>query len=207
MQANEKKSQLYCADKNVDIVFENGVNYALFDNQKCIFSLWGLHQKQNLSLVIKAVDILKNLGFKISFNNFKISLETVFLPARFQYFREKNLILDGSHNVDAAKKLRENLDFYFPGIPRKWIYGTLSTKEYDKIVNILFQPDDQVFLCKFKNSLSVDVNKIKEKINHVDNIKIKNYSKTANTLKTFSKNRLMIITGSFYMIGELFNPY
>lgn len=196
-------SELFIADKIVDIKFENGENYAVTDGVNYRFSLWGLHQKQNLSLVFKVVEILQKSGVNILKKSIEQALMKVFLPARFQYIKEKNMILDGSHNADAAKILRENLDFYFPDVKRKWIYGTLSTKEYDKVVNTLFRAGDKVFLYKFNHDLSVSEDEICKKIIHLDEIKIENFSKTANTLNFSSKNYLIIVTGSFYMIGDL----
>lgn len=203
--ANEKNSQLFFVDKNVRIKFENDINYAVFDDKCYEFALWGLHQKQNLSLVLSLINYLKDKGVKISENNIKSALKTVFIPARFQYNKKYNLIIDGSHNVDAAKILRRNLDFYFPNLKRFWMYGTLSTKEYDKVVNILFREGDTVCPVKFSHSLSVETDLIVDKINHRHKIHFEKYTKTANTLNFFLQGRLNIVTGSFYMIGELAN--
>lgn len=199
--AGDKKSELYLADKKIDIEFKNGTNYAVFDGEKHEFGLWGLHQKQNLSLVIKTVEILKNKGFKIKNEDIFSALKTATIPARFQYFKDKNMIVDGSHNEDAAKILRKNLDFYFPNIPRVWIYGSISTKEYDKVVKILFSENDLVYVCKFNHKLSVEEDEIIKNI--APSVKIAKFDKNANTLTFSNKNNLMIVTGSFYMIGEI----
>ncbi|MGN0014368.1 MAG: bifunctional folylpolyglutamate synthase/dihydrofolate synthase [Candidatus Gastranaerophilaceae bacterium] len=200
---DKMSAKLFTADKKIDIKFENGENYALIDGVSYQFALWGLHQKQNLSLVCKVVEILQCLGVNIQKKSFEQALRKVFLPARFQYIKEKNMILDGSHNADAANVLRRNLDFYFPDIKRIWIYGTLSTKEYDKVVNTLFRAGDKVFLYKFNHNLSVSEDEICKKIIHSDEIKIEYFSKTANTLNFSPRNYLIIVTGSFYMIGDL----
>ena len=114
-----------------------------------------------------------------------------------------NRIVDGSHNADAAVMLRKNLDFYFPNSHRTWIYGCLSTKEYDKVVNTLFREGDEVFLNQFDNPNSVSAEKIFEKINPEYKIKFQKFDKTANMLNFSCEKNLMIITGSFYMISEL----
>lgn len=202
--AENKNAPLYFADKKVDVKYKNCINYAVIDRQEYPFTLWGLHQKQNLSLVLKIIEILQESGFVINSADFAKALTTVSLPARFQYFPDKNRIVDGSHNADAAKILRENLDFYFPDKKRIFIYGSLSTKEYDKVVNILFQPGDEIFLYKFRHNLAVSEKDIFNKIINSDEKIIKIFSKTANTLNFFSKKHLMIITGSFYMIEDLF---
>ena len=99
--------------------------------------------------------------------------------------------------------LRKNLDFYFPNEHRVWIYGCLSTKEYDKVVNTLFRAGDDVFLNQFGNKLSVSAEEIYEKIDESLNIKFQKFYKTANILNYSNGKNLTIITGSFYMISEL----
>lgn len=201
--ASERNARLLFADKNVEISFENGVNYAIFDGEKFEFALWGFHQKQNLSLVLKIVDFIRSCSFEITNENIKSALKKAFIPARFQYDKTLNRIVDGSHNADAAFMLRKNLDFYFPDKKRVWIYGTLSTKEYEKVVNILFREGDTVYLVDFDNKLSVPSEEILSKIHKKNDIFIKIFSKTANTLNFSSNESLTIVTGSFYMIGEL----
>jgi len=201
--ASERNARLLSADKNVEISFENGVNYAIFDGEKFEFSLWGFHQKQNLSLVLKIVEFIKSCGFEITKENIKSALKKAFIPARFQYDKNLNRIVDGSHNADAALMLRKNLDFYFPDKKRIWIYGTLSTKEYEKVVNTLFREGDTVYLAEFDNKLAVPAEEILSKIHKKKEVFVKKYSKTANTLNFLSNESLIIITGSFYMIGEL----
>ena len=203
--ALDKNSRLIVTNKKIDITFENNINYAIFDNEKFEFSLWGLHQKQNLSLALSIIEYLQSLNYEINLSNIKKALKNVFIPARFQYDEKNNRILDGAHNVDAAKILKKNLEFYFPNQKKIWIYGTISTKEYDKIVNILFENGDTVFLLNnFDNSLTVSPENIISKFND-KNIKFEIFNKTANTLNFFQKDSLIIITGSFYMIGDLFS--
>lgn len=201
--ACEKQSEVVLADKKVDILFENGINYAVFDGEKHEFSLWGLHQSQNLSLVLKIAEILTKKGLNITEKSINTALKTVFIPARFQYYKKFNLIVDGSHNEDAALMLRRNLDFYFPKEHRVWIFGCLSTKEYEKVVNTLFRRGDEVFLNHFDNALSVPTQKIYDKINKNFEILYKEFSKTENIFNYFHKKNLTIVTGSFYMMSDL----
>ncbi len=201
--ANDKNSRVIFADKKIDILFENCVNYVIFDGEKHEFSLWGIHQKQNLSLVLKIVEELIKKDINISHKSIDKALKSVFIPARFQFKKGADLIVDGAHNADGALLLRKNLDFYFPNRHRKWIYGCLSTKEYDKVVKTLFRSGDEVFLYHFDNVLSVTEEEIYGKIPSYLNIRYKKFEKTANILKKSNSENLIIITGSFYMISDL----
>ena len=74
-------------------------------------SLKGLHQAANLALALTAIDyvfpdITKEVILK--------ALPKVKNPFRFEYFEDKNLIVDASHNPNGITALRENLDYYFP---------------------------------------------------------------------------------------------
>lgn len=198
-----KNASLYTPQIQVNTVFEDGMNYAVIDNKKYEFALLGLYQKQNLELVLGAVESLRKLGLKISEEAIYSGLKTVFWPARMQYIREKNLIIDGAHNVDAAMQLKASLDCYFSGIPRVWIYGSLNTKEYPEIVKTLFNEGDKVFFIEFNNKNSIKI----QDIERCTNIKVeilKNIPESENILNNYQSNWIKIVSGSFYLIGEIF---
>lgn len=201
-QAETLNAVIFEPKTEVSIVFKDGINFAIFNNQKYEFSLMGLWQKDNLELVLEAVNLLKSLyRFNISENIIEKALKNVVWDARLQYIKDKNIIIDGAHNADAAMKLRKSLDFYFPDKKRRWIYGSLNTKEYQKIVKILFREQDEIYFFQFNNKNAISYNEINScsdfKINSV------NICKAENMLNKYNENYVTIIAGSFYMIGEM----
>ena len=50
-------------------------------------------------------------------------------PARFQYFPEEALLLDGAHNPECAMILAKALDEFFPGEKFDFIYGNFADKD------------------------------------------------------------------------------
>lgn len=201
--AKSQSAKINTPKNKIKLLFENGVNYALINCKKYEFSLLGLWQKDNLELVIEAVELLKNKGYIISDDSVKKGLKTVFWPARMQFLKEKNILIDGAHNIDGAKHLLKSLEYYFPDKKRVWIYGSLNTKEYPKIASLLFKSGDEVLFYEFSNKNSVRFEDIKKYIKN--EIKVKNISKAENILNYYNKDCLTIISGSFYMIGEIFN--
>jgi dihydrofolate synthase/folylpolyglutamate synthase len=102
-------------------------------------SLKGLHQIENLALVMTAINYL----FKdIDENTIKEGLKKVKNPCRFEYFEDKNLIIDASHNPNGIKALKENLDYYYPNQKRRFVFGCLKNKDYPKMMEILFEEAD-----------------------------------------------------------------
>ena len=154
-------------------------------------ALKGLHQIENLSLVLTAISYLfKN----IDENTIKNGLVKVKNPCRFEYFPEKNLIVDASHNPNGIKALRENLDYYYPKSQRRFIFGCLKNKDYKRMMEILFRENDEIYLNEFNYPNACSYNELAEAC------PIKSCKYTG---QEFSTDKLNVICGSFYMISEL----
>ena len=195
--AEEKKAKLIVVANYVEMNFKDGVNYAVIQDKKYEFPLLGLYQKSNLSLVMKALEY-----FKVSQKALEEGLKTAHWSARLEYIKQKNLIIDGAHNPDGANELKKSLDYYFRGQKRTFIYSTLNTKDYEKIAEILFNPDDTVYFYEFNNKNAVSYDEFTKKVNFIKNIKMFNPENLNNILNC---NGLKIVTGSLYMIGSFYN--
>lgn len=195
--AEEKKAKLIVATNYVNMNYENGNNYVSIEDKKCEFPLLGLYQKANLSIVLQAVEFLK-----IKTEAVIEGLKTAKWPARLEFIKDKNLLIDGAHNPDAAKELRKSLDYYFNNQKRIFLYSTLNTKDYKEIAKILFNKDDEIYYYEFKNKNAISFEEYKNNTPQLRNIKQFN----KDQLKEFLlKPELKVVTGSLYMIGELYN--
>ena len=188
--ANKLNSQIIYPKSKIKIEFKNKTNFAQINNQKFEFSLLGLYQKENLKLVLEACEILKTKDFNITEKNMIIALKNVKWECRFEWHKEKNIIIDGAHNPAGTKKLRESLDFYFPNQKITWIYGSLKTKDYIKNMKNLFREHDQIYLYQFEEKC-LNFKEFKTYYPHGQEFKsIENIS---------NKNTLIVIAGSLYM--------
>ncbi len=82
--------------------------------------LLGRHQQENAATAIAALEVLIDRGWLIVPNALRRGLREVVWEGRFQIVRrEPLLILDGAHNPEAARRLREGLESHFgtPGEP------------------------------------------------------------------------------------------
>ena len=163
-------------------------------------SLKGVHQQENLSLALAAIRLLfKN----IDDNTIIKGLMRVNHICRFQYIKDKNLVVDGCHNPNGIKVLNENLNMYFPDMKKRFIFGCLKTKDFRKMVDLLFDfnqyednpPEIYFYHFNSENSCPVDV---------LQDICIY-YSKELKSIEQieFSDDVLTVICGSFYMLNEL----
>lgn len=156
-------------------------------------SLKGLHQIENLALVLTAINYLfKNIDTE----TIKRGLSKVKNPCRFEYIQEKNLIIDASHNPNGIQALKNNLDYYYPNQKRRFVFGCLRTKDYKKMTQILFEEGDEVYLNSFDYKDACTF----EELSAVCPVDSKPYNGQALT-----PDKLNIICGSFYMIASLSN--
>lgn len=199
--SKEKNAKLIIAKDNINTTFENEINYVVYNEKKYEFPLLGLYQRQNLSLIFKTIE---ELPCKISEEGLREGLKTVKWNARLQYIKDKNLIIDGAHNPAAAAELKKSLDYYFKNQKRIFIYSTINTKDYVSIAKVLFNPEDEIYYLNFNYKTAVPFEEYKKKVNFLSNIKQINKENIPSVLE---KNGLKILTGSFYMIGEILSDY
>lgn len=197
--ANEKNAKLETPSAEIDFIFENNVNYAIINNKKYEFPLMGLYQKENLALAIKAIEIINK--DEINENTLTSGLKNVNWHARFQYIKERNILIDGAHNPDGAKQLSDNLNYYFPDRKKIFIYSTINTKDYINIAKTLFKENDEIYYLKFTHKNAVPFEKYKNDVTFLKNIKPLEQCELNEIL---NKEELKVITGSLYMIGEIF---
>lgn len=195
--AEKQKAKFYVVANYVEMNYRNNTNYAVIQDIKYEFPLLGQYQKGNLSLVIKALEHIK-----VSKEALKEGLKTVKWGARLEYIKEKNIIIDGAHNPDAAKELRKSLDYYFPKQKRTYIYSTINTKDYKEVARILFNEDDEIYFYEFNHKNAVTYSEYIQNVPFLKNIQKIKYDEINAIL---NKNGLKIVTGSLYMIGELYN--
>ncbi|MCQ2957996.1 MAG: bifunctional folylpolyglutamate synthase/dihydrofolate synthase, partial [Candidatus Gastranaerophilales bacterium] len=182
----EKDFELFDIENNI---FSNG--------EKCFeLSLKGVHQSKNLTLVIKACEYLK-----INPNE---ALKKVIWNSRLEYIKEKNLIVDAAHNPDAAKLLKDNLDKYYKNKKRAFLFGVLNTKDYKKIIENLFNEDDEIYVTDNFAHNAIDKGILKEEIlSQYKNIKVQTIK--LNEIEQFFNYKfdgIKICTGSFYICSH-----
>ena len=152
-------------------------------------SLKGKHQADNLALAITAIQYLFP---EISDKTIIDGLKKVQHPCRFEYIKDKNLIIDACHNPNGVQALRDNLDFYYPNEKRRFVFGALRRKDYKKMMEILFREDDEIYLNEFDYPDACTY----EELQAVCPYKSNKYNNNI-----FIPDKLNIICGSFYMIS------
>lgn len=183
-KADEMNSLIISAAQNVPQIYSEAL------------VLKGIHQQENLALVLTTTDYLfKNIQQNVIIEG----LRKVKHPCRFEYIKNKNLIIDASHNPNGIMALRKNLDLYFPDKTRRFVFGCLKTKDYKNMMKILFKKSDEIYINEFKYPNVCSYEELSKSCPY----KTKRY----NDSSVLTKDKLNIICGSFYMIGTMKNLY
>ncbi len=160
-------------------------------------TLKGEHQKDNLALVLTAIShLFDNISEETIING----LKKVKNPCRFQYIKDKNLIIDGAHNPNCFQALRDNLDRYFPREKKQYVFGCLNTKDYKKMIEYITEDNyiETLYIYPFNNPNACSYKTIKSAC--PETIKVKELKNLDSIL---DKDTLTVVCGSFYMINEL----
>ncbi|MCK4297950.1 MAG: bifunctional folylpolyglutamate synthase/dihydrofolate synthase, partial [Planctomycetes bacterium] len=105
------------------------ISYELF------LPLLGEHQLVNAATAVAALEVLADKGFDISRESVAKGLEQVSWPGRFQILRRRPLlVVDGGHNIGAARSLTRSIRQYLDFERAVLVMGTSQDKDIASLV-------------------------------------------------------------------------
>lgn len=109
--------------------------------------LLGQHQLENAATAVAALEVLAEKDFHISGDSITKGLAQVDWPGRLQVLSLHPLVVvDGAHNPDSARKLKQSLEQYFDFDRAILIIGASSDKDIAGIVSELVSLFDKVIV-------------------------------------------------------------
>ena len=168
-------------------------------------NLNGYHQIENASVALAFSEIISQKNYNINFNKVNNAIKNTKWPGRLEIinYKDKKIILDGSHNIDGAKKLKEFLKIQ--KIKPTVLFGMLKNKKIDDFLNIIkFQVKNILAINIPDEDNSIEVNEIANRCKaiSIDCIKMNNV-KSAIKFINNSSQKIFLITGSLYLVGKL----
>jgi len=167
-------------------------------------SLAGEHQTRNAALAVMAVESLKS--FHIKAGDIRRGLpETRWQGRLDEYEARRRTLLDGAHNPEGAKLLRE----YLLGRKEKEIhivFGAVRDKDIQTISAALFPLATAIHLTPLVNTRSSDPGEValmhprfRSRITIHKNMRAALYA----AWKKCPPSGLVVVTGSLYLVGDL----
>lgn len=126
------------SDKRESIVF-----FREFENLH--LKMLGSCQPENAALAVQAASVLSR-SYPIEKKHIYDGIEKTRWGGRFEFHSgSPDIILDGAHNPDGIRRLRESVNQMFGAVPICYVCGVLADKDYEKEIEILFGRASNVF--------------------------------------------------------------
>jgi dihydrofolate synthase/folylpolyglutamate synthase len=128
---------------------------------KISIPLLGRCQLENAATAVAALEVLALKGFKISHDSITGGLAQVSWPGRLQVLSHSPLlVVDGAHNPDAARKLKQSLAEYFNFKRAILIMGASGDKDTAGVVSELMPLFDEVIVTQSKHPRAMAVDQL-----------------------------------------------
>lgn len=153
------------------------------------------------------MNILNELGYKISEESIRNGLKTVIHKARMEILNKNPLIIfDGAHNEPAIENLKSTVDMYYKNVERTYVVSILKTKDYSKMLKILMEDEEAEFI--FTSGIDEKRYVSKEELfniglNYKENQKIRKMTLNDAIEYTLKNNKVNFIVGSFYVYANV----
>ena len=157
--------------------------------------LQGKHQGINASLALRAIKIVFP---NIDEDAVKRGVKKAVSWGRFTNLKYNNqtVIIDGAHNVQGLKSLRDNLKRYHNTKSVSVIFGIHCSKPLHIMIPIIKTLGDTFYYCEFDKTLAHK----KESVSDYFNASLPLYTLGED----MPESPLIVITGSIYFIGNFY---
>jgi len=206
--SNKNNSKLILVNKNdiknINIqIGSSTFDYKNYNNVN--IKLSGYHQTENASLVIEAINLLKD-KFPLNDNHIYQGLNNTFWPGRLEVIQKSPyILLDGAHNLDGITRLHE----FIKTIKKDFdeiilVLAISSNKETQKMINEIEQDVEKIIFTSFTYKRSEDYNILYNYSNHQNKEKCENIDELIKRSKQNKEEKIAwIFSGSLYFVSEL----
>jgi dihydrofolate synthase/folylpolyglutamate synthase len=174
--------------------------------ENLFIKLLGRHQQVNAATAIAAAEKLNELGASISDRAVHRGLASVTWPGRMEIVRRKPLVIvDGAHNYEGARSLRQSLKDYFPERKIVLLIGMLADKERSRVAGVLAPGMKAVVVTKPNSPRAGDwQNMAVEAGRYVSDVyTLEDIGEALHkALALAGPDDLVCVAGSLYMIAE-----
>jgi dihydrofolate synthase/folylpolyglutamate synthase len=176
------------------------INYQLF------LPLLGEHQLVNAATAVAALEVLVDKGFDIPKESVAKGFEQVSWPGRFQILRRRPLlVVDGGHNIGAARSLTQSIKQYLDYERAILVMGTSQDKDIASLVAEVAPLFDEVIVTRSRHPRALALAPLAAafarhgiKARLADDVT----SALSQALALAGENDLVCVAGSLFIVGE-----
>lgn len=171
-------------------------------------SLAGRHQIANAITVLGIVEALRSAGYPIPEQAVRMGLANTSWPGRFSCICTKPFFLvDGAHNEEAAQRLRDSMERYFPGRRLLLIMGVFKDKEYHKIAKIMAPLAEKIFTVTLPDKeRTLEADKLKKAVEPYckETVAMASIEKAVEKALSY-EDHVVLAFGSLSYLGQIMN--
>jgi dihydrofolate synthase/folylpolyglutamate synthase len=167
----------------------------------------GEHQAINCGLALAMLDKLKEQGYELDDEKSKEGLMNVSMTGRMEIISgDPRIIVDTAHNAASIRALIQAIGQHVPYDSMVVIFGCNADKDVDGMLNQLQYGADKVIFIKSNSPKAMMPHELAEKYTEICGkmcqtaIGIREAVRIAKS--AVSKEDLICITGSFYLVGQ-----
>ncbi len=175
--------------------------------------LKGTHQYRNAAAVLMAIQTLQN-KIPVSIQAIKQGLQTAYLPGRFQVIQtEPTVLLDVSHNAQAAQALADYLQAAFPTKPVHAVFTLMNDKDKQGVIMPMQAIVKHWYISPLHNPRASQKEDLAEAFRQCNipqvSFHFNDFISTFQAAKTNAQNDngLVLVFGSFFLVSEYLNLF
>ena len=168
--------------------------------------LLGRHQLDNATVVVAAIEKLRQRGVNVPEASVGEGLRRVRWPGRLEILGQRPfVVVDCAHNADSAGKLKTALEEVFAYRRLILIFGASADKDIEGMMRELFPLAHQVIVTQARHPRAADSGALREKALPVGREVVVSDSVAealSLALETAGPHDLICVTGSVFVVAE-----
>jgi len=189
------------------MIIERAYNPLVANNPIYEIPLLGDHQINNAIAAYACIVQLRKFGYVVSENALANGFSKVKWPGRFELILKKPLVIvDGAHNKDSFRKLRNTIKKYLGGKKVTLIFGASEDKDVGSMLQIIRPYIAHFIFTKSEHPRALGISELED---YAEKINLKNYStsKIDNIipliLRKSKQDQVFIASGSIFVAGAV----
>ena len=213
--ARKHHAPLIMVQNNISTIKESNLEFQIIKIQGNMDSYVletneiGGYQKQNLSIAIHSIEQLQMNGVFVSQESILKGVKSMVHPGRMKMVHDKPIVfIDGAHNPDGIKELRNTVLSLFPSKKIILIFGVLKDKNIHEMIKEIQEITKSMILTKSTNSRAVNQKELFKLVSPFFSEKNIFLTDTVDqaikkSLDISKQDDVIIITGSLYTVQEV----